>query len=185
MTCCVALRIKHKNNKISLVIGSDSASCEDNEVMSTVDPKAFTIGEYTMAFAGSFRVGQVLKYHFKPPEPPKNNEEMNRFMVTGFVSHLTDAMKKGGLWHKDDGLKLDDAEFIVSVRGRVFFVGTDLTILEMQDNMVSIGIGKEYALGSLYTSKGLSPEDRVETALEAAAKFSPWVRPPFTIIKCS
>ena len=153
--------------------------------MSTVDPKVFATGPYAMAFAGDFRVGQVLKYHFNPPEPPQDPEVLQRFMVTGFVNRMTEAMKKGGLWTKEEGLRIQDSEFIVAVKKRVFWVGPDLGILEMRDNMIAIGAGKEYALGSLVTSEGAPADVRVRKALEAANRFCPWVKPPYTIIRCT
>jgi hypothetical protein len=182
MTCCIALKTKDKG-KTSILMGADSAACDDNEVRSALDTKISQSGPFTLSYAGDVRVGQVLKYSFIPPEPPKDPEDLFCFMITDFVDSLVRIMKKNGLWIKNK--LIGETELIVVVLSRVFYVGDDLCVLEMEDDMVSIGAGAELALGSLFTSAGLPPRDRVLAALKAAAHFCPWVKEPYTILKCT
>lgn len=182
MTCCVALRTKFKNGRSSIFIGADSSACSDNEVMSTVDPKVFVVRDYTFAFAGEQRVGQIIKYGFSPPAPPNNKKHLNRFMTTTFMFELSQAFKANSVIKTSD-TTFGDSELIVSVHGRLFWVGPDFSILEMLDDVVAIGIGKEYALGAIHATSEYNDEDRVKMALNAAAHFSPWVKGPFHVIK--
>jgi len=181
MTVCVALRIKHGNGKVNLVVGADSSACSENEVVATVDPKVFSYGNYTFAFAGDQRIGQVIKHAFIPPDAP--DENLNQFMVTVFMKELRACLKQASALAARD-LVVPDSEFIVCVGKRLFWVGGDFSVLELHCDMVAIGVGKEYALGSLYSTQDqMTPVERVKTALLAAAEFCPWVVKPFNVIK--
>lgn len=180
MTCCVGLRYKYKNGRKGVYLAADSSICTDSEVVPMSTDKIFTIGSYDFAHAGSFRLAQIIRYCFEPTEPPVD-EDIVKFMASTFISELTLALKDN-LPSKniDEPLEL---ELLVVVSGRLFYIGSDLCIVENKDDFAAIGAARKYALGSLYATVGLEPEERVTMALEAASHFSPWSIPPFTIAK--
>ena len=48
---------------------------------------------------------------------------------------------------------------------------------------MACGSGEEYALGALYTLKGLDAEERILVALAAASYFDSNVAPPFAVMR--
>ena len=184
MTVCVALRVKHKNNKTTVIVAADSSVClPPTEVYSTVDAKVFEYGAYTFAFAGDFLTGQVVKHRFIPPEPPEDPDDLTRFMAVTFVDKLRECFADAGLFTKEPDIKAQDTEFIVVVNKRLFWLGGDMSVLELTDNYIAIGAGKEYALGSLSSTANMKVLDRVEKAMKAAEAHCPWVSRPFHIVK--
>ena len=79
------------------------------------------------------------------------------------------------------------AEIIVVKLGykdKLYSVESDFQVGESLDNYAACGSGEDFALGSLATTEGLglSPEERIRVALQAASKFSVSVAPPYQII---
>jgi hypothetical protein len=47
----------------------------------------------------------------------------------------------------------------------------------------AVGCGADLALGAMFATEGMAPEQRIHAALAAASTFSAGVAPPFTILK--
>lgn len=185
MSVCVALRVE-KDNKKRIIVGSDSANTSGDFVLSAVDSKIFRLNKYVITYAGDVRVGQVVKYFFKPPTPPSDPNELYKFMVTVFTEELITAMAESGhRANSDNGLGFGETDFIVVVNNRMFWISPDMSVVESTGDMLSIGAGREYALGSLYTSKEQEPHIRVVEALNASGYFCSTVKPPYIVIDCS
>jgi ATP-dependent protease HslVU (ClpYQ) peptidase subunit len=161
-------------------IGGDSAGVSDWSLTIRADSKVFTNGPYAMGFTTSFRMGQLLRYALKAPEP---NGDLERFMVTTFVDAVRECLKEGG-WATKDSEREEGGDFLVGVHGRLFSVHPDYQVGEAVDGFAAIGCGQEIALGALYTTARtrMAPEKRVKLALEAAERFSAGVRGPFAYV---
>jgi len=72
MTCIVAIK-----NDTSILLGGDSAASGNNRIVQRKDKKVFKRRGIGFGFAGSFRIGQLIKYSLKIPKRPANmyNEE--------------------------------------------------------------------------------------------------------------
>jgi hypothetical protein len=161
-------------------IGGDSAGVSNSWLSLHADRKVFTNGPYVMGFTSSFRMGQLLQYALKPPAPPERGLE--RFMVTTFVDAVRRCLKDGGLARKENEVESGGA-FLVGVGGRLFEISADYQVKEEVAPYASVGSGSVTALGAMYATEGLLPRDRIRLALGAAARFSTYVRRPFTIRK--
>jgi ATP-dependent protease HslVU (ClpYQ) peptidase subunit len=68
-----------------------------------------------------------------------------------------------------------DTDFLIGCRGRLFeFSPSDWSVAEI--NETAIGSGGNFALGALYTNSlyiDITPEERIEQALNAAITYSP------------
>lgn len=170
MTCVAGLVHDGK-----VYLGGDSAAVLDNDLAVRNDPKVFRDGPYVIGFSGSFRVGQLARHAFDPPDPPIKN--LTEFMVTTFVDSLRDTLKTGNVNELPD-----DTSLLVGVRGQLFEVGADWQIGEYCDGYTSIGCGANLAIGSLYSTAGMAPRTRIQTALGAAERGSAGVRGPFTVV---
>lgn len=178
MTCIVGLI---DNNKV--YIGGDSCgSCSNGDRWTRRDTKVFKVSEFTIGFTESFRMGQVLRFKFKPPTPPRDSKKLYEYMVTKFVDELRKTFKNAGYGStgKDDG----DAggTFLVGIRNRLFKIEGNYQVAETADSFDSIGCGYPFALGSLESTGGDKPLRRILQALRVAAKFNGAVTGPFRVV---
>ena len=187
MTCVVG--IEHETG---VYIGGDSAGIAGWQLTVRADPKVFQVGEFLYGIAGSFRMGNLLRYAFAPPPPPKKRKHLHAYMATDFVDALRAVVEAGGYREKKNEVEsLHNASVLIAVRGRLFDLDNDFQIGMPASGYTAIGCGSEVALGSLYTTQdpehttdGLvtyEPEIRVHRALGAAEEHNIGVRGPFVI----
>jgi ATP-dependent protease HslVU (ClpYQ) peptidase subunit len=174
MTCIAALV-----DAGDVYIGGDSASVAGHTIAVRSDGKVFRSGEYLIGFGTSFRMGQLLQHRLRLPEPPSGGE-LHTFMVRDFADAVRACLKEGGFAGEEDGSERG-GHFLVGVRGRLFHVGGDYQVAEYASGFAAIGSGEDFALGSLHSTAGQPPLQRVLTALEAAERFAWAVRRPFLI----
>jgi hypothetical protein len=161
----------------AIYLGADSAGVSGWNVQARLDPKVFANGPFLVGFSTSFRMGQLLRWSFTPPERHAD-VEIERFMSTTFVDAVRACLKAGGYAKKENEVEAA-GEFLVGYEGRLFGVDADYQVEETLSGYNVIGSGRDAALGALYASKGQDPDRRVRIALEAAAAHNIGVRPPF------
>lgn len=177
MTCIVGLKFKNK-----IYMGSDSAGAAGNNLQIRADEKIFINGDFIIGFTSSFRMGQLIRYKFKPPEH-KKGKNIFEYMVSDFIDGIRSCLKDGGFAGKHNEVEWA-GNFLVGYRNRLFEIANDYQVAEVIDDYLSVGCGADLALGSLYSTKNWKlPYKRVIMALEAAEKYSSWVAPPFNILK--
>jgi ATP-dependent protease HslVU (ClpYQ) peptidase subunit len=174
MTCIVGLV---EGNTV--FIGGDTAGSSGCFISERADGKVFRLGEFLIGFSGSYRIGQLLRYKFQPPTL-EVGVELHRYMVLQFVDALRECLKEGGA-----ALKVNDVEtgghFLVGIRGRLFGIETDYQVADYADNFAACGCGRDFAMGSLFSTSIKNSKARVRLALESAERFDACVRGPFTI----
>jgi ATP-dependent protease HslVU (ClpYQ) peptidase subunit len=175
MTCIVGLRTSNITILSADSMGSGELVSErytTEKIFKLVDSRNTTM---LVGFQGSYRIGDIIKYCLDIPDIPKRN--INKYMVREFIPSLITALDEGGclLQQEDKGIK--GGECIIGVRDKLFLIQDDFSVLEPQAKFTSIGSGFTYALGSLHTTTNmiLSPQHRVELALNAASIYSPTV----------
>jgi hypothetical protein len=185
MTAIVAIV---ENNTVYM--GGDSAGVNVSALSVTVrkDPKVFKNGPFIMGFTSSFRMGQLLRYSFKPPTHP-NNMSIDRYMNTIFIDAVRNCLKDGG-YAKVKENNESGGNFLVGYRGKLFNIDGDFQVGIPSCNYDSVGCGQDLCLGSLHTTEKVSnmkllsllPKERIKMALKAAVEFSAGVRGPFNIL---
>lgn len=162
----------------TVYLAGDSAGCSGWDLTVRADPKVFTSGSYVMGFTTSFRMGQLLRYAFSPPEPEAG--DLHRFMCTSFTDALRQCLKDGG-WAERDKEREAGGTFLVGTHGRLFIFNSDYQVAEPADPYAAVGCGAAYALGALHATEGgkITPQRRLDGALAAAERFSNGVRGPF------
>ncbi|WP_160051267.1 hypothetical protein [Nocardiopsis sp. FR26] len=174
-------------------LGGDAAAVAGYTLEVRKDPKVFTHPQrepgkaeqpdfWAFGYTTSFRMGQILQYGFTPPVLTPN-DDLDRFMRTTFVDALRSAFKAAGWARVDSGVE-ETGQFLVGVHGRLFVVDADYQVGEPVDGYAAVGCGQALATGALHATRALDqdPEDRVRTALEAAAYHSAGVCGPFTLV---
>lgn len=180
MTCIVAVKSKGK-----IYIGGDSASVDGYSVNVRVDQKVFRNGDFLIGFAGSFRMGQIMRFHFNPPKHPagKSNYE---YMCVDFIKKIQKTFEANGFDGRNKRSEKETCgQMLVAYRSELYEIGEDYQVGIVADPYNAIGIGYDLALGSLYTSHQIDPtldaERKVQLALDAATKYNGGVLAPYTI----
>lgn len=176
MTCIVAIV---QDGEVH--IGGDSAGVGGYSITVRADRKVFRNGPFVMGFTTSFRMGQLLAHSMKPPRRHAE-DDVYAFMVTEFINAVRSCLKDGGYASKDNETEAGGT-FLVGYAGRLFTIYDDYQVAESVDGYVAVGCGQDLALGSLHSTVGQPPADRVRIALKAAEHFSAGVRGPFHLEK--
>lgn len=180
MTCIIGF--VHKNK---VYIGGDSAGVAGLDIQIRADEKVFRNGPFIMGFTSSFRMGQLLRYVFEPPEHPEGMDD-NKFMVAVLIPKIKECFKEGGYQSTKDGAE-KGGSFLVGYREKLYEIDSDYQVGILADNIASVGCGSQVALGAMYglTNSNLSPSDKIRKALEITSYLNGGVRPPFVIEELS
>jgi ATP-dependent protease HslVU (ClpYQ) peptidase subunit len=173
MTCIIGL-IDNGN----VYIGGDSAGVSGLSVTIRADEKVFQNGPFIFGFTSSFRMGQLLRYKFDPPAQTVNQGDME-YMVTSFIDAVRQCFAANGFGDKD---ATRGGTFLAGYKGKLYNIDSDFQVGIPSDNFDAVGCGAELALGAMFATENMKPEDRITTALGAASYFSGGVAPPFRII---
>jgi len=160
-------------------VGGDSAGVSGDDVMIRLDRKVFRLGEMVIGFTSSFRLGQVLRYSFVLPDV--GLLDSLSYLSTVFVDECRRVFGEKGILSKDDEGMDRGGTFLLGFRGGLYYVASDFQVGEVEDGFYAVGCGAAYAIGALFASRGEGARERIFSALEAAARFSTGVRPPFVI----
>ena len=174
MTAIVGIAHKGK-----VLIGGDSVGGAGTFAAVRSDRKVWSTGNFVFGFTTSFRMGQLLRYSLSIP-PLKVGQTVDEYMVVDFVDAARTCLTTGGYATQQDGAE-QGGSFLVGTSGRLFSIEDDYQVAEWAVGYHAIGSGNTVALGALHATEGQAPHDRIVKALEAAAEFSAFVRPPFVI----
>jgi ATP-dependent protease HslVU (ClpYQ) peptidase subunit len=174
MTCVVGLV---HGGKVHL--GGDSAASYESDGPCTLalrpESKVFALQHGMVAgFAGSYRMGQLLRYHLELPPPPAVASE--EWVVKTFVVELMAVLRDNGMKREMPG------DVLLGIKDSLFVIGEDYNVGTCA--YTAIGSGAPIALGSLFASSTMKvPVLRVQTALQAAEAFCTGVRGPFSLVR--
>ncbi|MDX0897402.1 hypothetical protein GOD90_10395 [Sinorhizobium medicae] len=175
MTCIVG--IAQDGN---VWLGGDSAGVSGYSITQRRDVKVFRNGPFIMGFTSSFRMGQLLAHAFHPPKRHADTD-VYKFMVTEFVDAVRGCLKSGGYAETHNSAERGGT-FLVGYEGRLFKIEGDYQVGESLLGYDACGCGDDIALGSLYSTAGQEPAQRIMTALGAASCFSAGVIAPFNVV---
>ena len=175
MTCIVGLKTEE-----GVYIGEDSCSTSGN-VFTADAVKVFAVGDFMFSSCGTARGNDIIKHCFTPPKKTEEQTTEN-YIHSTVVASLRSLFKEQGFAKTENEKENHDNVFIFSYRGRLFHSHGDYCMSEHMEYTAS-GSGREPALGSLFSTKKskLTPKERVEEAIRAAANFNPYVREPILV----
>lgn len=175
MTCIVGLVDKNK-----VYIGGDSAGTDDDYNQLIIKhPKVFVNSGMIFGYSGSFRMGQLLEHNFIPP-PIIEEQTLIQYMCSSFIDAIRLCFKTGGFLQINGEQQELGGNFLVGLKGHLFVVEPTFLVLEQPYH--AIGIGKDYALGSLATSSIKNPRQKIIKALEVSSQFNVAIKSPYTIL---
>jgi hypothetical protein len=127
-------------------------------------------------------MGQVLQYQLEVPDQLEGVDD-HEYMCTTFIDACRKCLMLAGIAKSENEVE-SCGTFLCGYKGKVYRIDSDFQVGRSIDNYDSVGCGDDLALGAFHAMSYLqiAVEDRLETALEAAAKFSSGVGPPFHYI---
>ena len=181
MTCIVGI-VDEKNGKIYM--GCDSAGISGLNIRERKDKEIFIKDDKMIfAFCGSFRMADIIKYHFVIPNKIEGQTDKN-YLHTTFLDSLIESLNTNKLATiVDNEIKIQASGFLLGYKNNLYKIHSDFQIEELYINYNAAGCGEDYALGALFALEGddLKPKEKIKIALTAASKFSAGVCPPFII----
>lgn len=172
MTCIVAIKDQGK-----VYFGADSHLSGKDYSYAMSSSKLFRNGPFIFGFSGSVRAGKVFQYDLQLP--PVDLARLDRYMNSEFVIALMDCADRNRLLIDEEKESNDVADLIVGIHGRLFEVQSHVQAVEHPVDYMAGGSGAKVALGSLYSTRGLPPRQRIKLALESSALYSWGVGRPF------
>lgn len=143
--------------------------------------KVFRVNDFIIGCAGNHRFADLVRYSLQLP-PLEEGADVDAFMAIVFAANLRDCLRKGG--HLDvQNVTYESTEsvMLVGVRGNLYVVDSEFSVVRPQGGVGAVGSGAEVALGALHVTPDVPPERRLRAALEAAERWTDSVRAPFTI----
>lgn len=179
MTCIVGI-IDNKSKRV--IIGGDSAASAGSSISIRKDVKVFNNSVFVFGCSSSFRMIQLLRFSFKPPEI--EGKDIYEYMCTDFVNAARTCFRDGGYLQKNADGDENGGTFLVGYKNRLFKIDGDFQVAENLNGMDAIGCGADFALGSLYSLSGqnMTTKEKALKALEASEFLALGVSRPFVII---
>ena len=179
MTCIVGLKHKQK-----IYIGGDSCTTAGYETRASSQKKVFRIGSadngILVGYCGSARMGQIIRYGVRPP---KIKGDVEKYLFRKFIPALRKTLGEQGWLKQENNTDAinDDGRFMVGLKGEIFCIYEDFQVHSVEDNIHSIGSGRNYALGVMLALSNEPPKDRILTALSVAGQFTMSVCAPYYV----
>ncbi len=189
MTCIAAVASGGK-----VYVGADSAGVSGLDLEARADEKVFALGHFLIGFAGSYRLGQLLRYTFAPPEHP-TAMPTDLYMVTRFIGEVRKCLREGGHAKVTNEQEEAGDSFIVGYRGGIYVVHSDYQVARPRVNWAAVGSGAQVAQGALWALHWAlaqqgpdrladhNPRLLLEIALQAAEAYNAGVRGPFLVLE--
>lgn len=162
-------------------IGGDSAGTNQSwgqGIFKT--PKVFYVANMLIGNCGSYRTADLLR-QVEPPERLSSVTDDYYYLVRYLLPIVKGWFKDNGHSQIVNNTETFGGNFLIGYRGNIYEVQQDYSILQSADEYLAVGSGESIALGALYATRGQPPEERIRTALEAAARYNAAVRPPFVV----
>ena len=181
MTCIIGYA-----EKGNVWIGGDSAGISGfyNKTI-RADEKVFLKGDMIFGFTSSFRMGQIIRYHFSIPSL-KVGQDIDSYLHTTFLDALIDTLEENHYASEKNNV-LTGGTFLFGFKGKLYEIQSNFQIAQNVEKYNSCGCGADLAKGAMYTLEKiaddkLNPEMKIRIALTAASKFSAGVAPPFKVL---
>lgn len=176
MTCIVGI----EHGKRVLMGGDVQGSGANYKVLHT-QPKVFRKNALLFGYTTSYRFGQIIEHGLKNPIAPDSDDEIYRWLVTVLVPDIRKCLK-------DEGYE-QGGNCLIAVRGQLWELQADFSVLRSAKGYAAVGSGYEYALGSVFTSINFAAvehrddvERAIKRAIAVAGTFSPTVGTDATVL---
>ena len=172
MTCIIGVV---ENGNVHMA--GDCAGSSEWETRKLAFPKVFRNGELLIGVCGLPQAIHVVRYNFAPEPQPGGDDDM-KYIVNVVAGGIRSVLRVAEIIPATMTDEMPAITFLVGYRGHLYEIDHSFQVVEWSDGFNAIGSGREYALGVLYALPPMSPRARIDTAMSAAAPFSPSVQLP-------
>lgn len=149
------------------------------------DEKVFIKNDMIFGFTSSFRMGQILRWHFSIPAL-KVGQDIDLYLHTTFLDSLIESLSDNHYTTEKDNV-IKGGNFLFGYKGKLYEIQSNFQIAKTFNKFESVGCGEELAMGAMYAIEKLAgdkldPETKIKIGLNAASKFSAGVSPPYKIL---
>ena len=102
------------------------------------------------------------------------------FVVKKVVPDVVDELKNYGNVKDEKFVDFLDSSFLFAYKDQLYVIGRDRSVIEV-DDYVAIGSGEDQAIGSLLSTEGDSPRERIVKAIKASAAADIYVDYPIIL----
>lgn len=160
-------------------MGADSISTDGYDRSVTLVPKIFHHPDgYLIGYAGSFRMGQILRYHLSCPGPIGLADSF-AWMVQRLTESVRSCLKDFGFL--GEGSADTNWRIMVGLKGQLFTIEPDFQVARYACRFDTAGSGEQFARGAMLALSDQTPFERVRRSLEIATELSVMVTPPYLI----
>ena len=179
MTCIVCVR--HRG---ILYFGGDSISVSSYNKTINRDSKVFKRQRILFGTTGPLRLRNLLQYRLEIPEYLASESDPMTYLTHGFLDAVKECFKDNGFEQEEKGRHRFEGRFLLGFEDEFYEIGSEYDICRPAGSYCAIGVGEEYAYGSLHATEQMSmePLQRLQMALEAAACYNTDVAGPFTFV---
>lgn len=153
-----------------MILADYKVSSESESFVSKTARKICRNWKLAYGTAGNGRLCDYIQYEWEPPQPDEWEPPLSRegevdeewayhWLITVFVPALKKAARTEGSEIGGEGV---DFQMIIAVRGFVFQIESDGTVMIRSHGMYGIGTGGAYALGALMA--GADPIEAMHAA---------------------
>ena len=103
------------------------------------------------------------------------------FVVKKIVPDIVSELKSCGYIKDESYINSLDSSFVFAYEDQLFNIGSDCSVIEV-DDFCAIGSGAYEAIGSLLSTEGLSPKERIVRAIKASAASDIYVDYPIILV---
>ncbi len=145
------------------VMAADSQITDENScrIVSSETPKIIKFKDLLIGLRGDARPGDIISYNWKPP---KITGDPQKWLVSKMIPSMIDAFDDFGYdWESEEA----DFNFMVSIKGVLFDIGSDMSISKADQGLFFSGSGGKIALGYMASQDFATVEDAARVAVEA------------------
>lgn len=103
-----------------------------------------------------------------------------RFVVRRLVPGIIKTLREANFLKGDGFVDFMDSGFIFAYKDKLFSINTDCSVIEI-DDYVALGSGAQEAIGSLLSTEGQTPQERIVKAIKASAVSDIYVDYPIIL----
>ena len=102
------------------------------------------------------------------------------FVIKKIVPDIVDELKSYGNIKDEKFVDYLDSSFVFAFQDQLYLINKDKAVIEI-DDYVAVGSGEDQAIGSLLSTDGLEPKERIVRAIKASAAADIYVDYPIII----
>lgn len=183
MSVVVAIK---EGNKV--YIGADSQVTKGGTRTTLKNPNNYKVWRVEnaphclMAHVGSFRDSNIVRCMDRLVTDYNiyRDHICYEFVVKKVVPDIIDELRRYGMIKDDKYVELLESEFIFAYQDQLYMIGRDKSVIEI-DDYVAMGSGEDQAIGSLLSTEGENPRERIVKAIKASAAADIYVDYPIIL----